>query len=55
MIIKEIHHSKKFIKEFKKLPKVISDLVVKKEEMFKENPLHPSLRLHELHGKLKGF
>jgi addiction module RelE/StbE family toxin len=55
MIVKEIHYSIKFIKEIKKLPKEIFDLAVKKEEIFRINPIHPSLRLHELHGKFKGI
>lgn len=55
MIVKEIHYSKKFIKEFKKLPKEFIDLAIKKEKIFNDNPLHPSLRLHELHGKFKGI
>jgi addiction module RelE/StbE family toxin len=55
MIIREIHYSKKFIKEIKKLSKEIFDLAIKKEEIFRINPLHPSLRLHELHGKFKGI
>ncbi len=55
MIVKEIHYSKKFVKEIKKLPKEVFILAVNKEEIFKNNPLHPSLRLHELHGKFKGI
>jgi addiction module RelE/StbE family toxin len=55
MIVKEIHYSKKFIKEIRKLSKEILDLAIKKEEIFRINPLHPSLRLHELHGKFKGI
>jgi addiction module RelE/StbE family toxin len=55
MIIKEIYYSKKFIKGAKKLPKEIIDIAVKKEEIFRNNPLHSSLRLHELHGKFKGI
>lgn len=55
MIIKEIHYSKKFIKELKNLPQYIVDLAIKKETIFRDNPLHPSLRLHELHGKFKGI
>ncbi len=55
MIIKEIHHSKRYIREFKKLPKFISEIAVEKEEIFKKNPLHPSLRLHGLQGDLKGL
>lgn len=55
MIIKELYYSKKFVKELKALPKEIIKLAVKKEVIFKGNPLHPSLRLHELHGKFRGI
>jgi len=55
MIVKEIHYSGKFIKEIKKLSQEIIALAIKKEEIFRMNPLHPSLRLHELHGKFKGI
>ncbi len=55
MIVEKIYYSKKFSKRLKKLPKNIIDLAFKKEEMFRENSLHPSLRLHELHGNLKGL
>lgn len=55
MIVKKIQYSNKFIKELKRLPKEIIDLAIKKEKIFKINPLHPSLRLHELHGKFKGI
>lgn len=54
MIIQNIYYSKKFIKKFKKLPKNIIDIAITKEKILKNNPLHPSLRLHELHGKFKG-
>lgn len=55
MIIKKIHYSKRFAKDLKGLPKQIIALAVKKEVVFKKNPLHPSLRLHELHGKFQGI
>ena len=55
MIVKNIYYSKKFVKELKYLPKEIIDLAIKKEKVFKENPLHSSLRLHELHGKFEGI
>jgi addiction module RelE/StbE family toxin len=55
MIVKELYYSKKFVKELKKLPEAIIKLAVKKEAVFKNNPLHPSLRLHELHGKFRGI
>ena len=55
MIIKNIYYSKKFIKELKKMPKEMTTLAIKKEKIFRKNPLHSSLRLHELHGKFKGI
>lgn len=55
MIVKEIYYSKKFIKELKKLPKEIIRLVIKKENIFRGNPIHSSLRLHELHGEFNGI
>jgi len=54
MIIKNIYYSQKFVKELKFLPKQIVKLAIKKEKIFKDNLLHPSLRLHELHGKFRG-
>jgi len=55
MIVKNIFYSKKFAKELKRLPKEIIELAIKKEKIFRENPLHSSLRLHQLHGKFEGI
>jgi len=55
MIVKAILYYSKFINELRKLPKALLALAVKKEKSFKDNPLHPSLRLHALQGKLKGL
>jgi len=55
MIIREIHYSRKFVKQIKKLPKEIVILAIEKEKVFRNNPLHSSLRLHELHGKFRGI
>ena len=55
MIVKNLYYSKSFVKELKKLPEEIIKLAVKKESIFRNNPLHPSLRLHELHGKFRGI
>ena len=55
MIIREIYYSRKFVKKLKKLPNQIIEFAIKKEEIFRKNPLHSSLRLHELHGKLKNL
>ncbi|MBI3232204.1 MAG: type II toxin-antitoxin system mRNA interferase toxin, RelE/StbE family [Candidatus Doudnabacteria bacterium] len=55
MQIKSILYSSDFINQLKKLPENIKKLAVKKEALFKKNPLHPSLRLHGLKGKLSGL
>jgi addiction module RelE/StbE family toxin len=55
MIVKNIFYSKKFVKELRYFPEEIIHLAIKKEKIFRENPLHSSLRLHELHGKFEGI
>jgi len=55
MIVKNIEYSRNFCKDLKKIPQDIKEKLIKTEKIFKENPLHPSLRLHRLHGKLKEF
>ncbi|MEK7623141.1 MAG: plasmid stabilization protein, partial [Patescibacteria group bacterium] len=49
-----IHYSTRFQKELERLPYDIRELAINKEIIFKKNPYHPSLRLHQLHGKLIG-
>ncbi len=55
MIVKQIFYSSDFVKQFRKLSDPIQQLAIKKEQIFKNNPLHPSLRLHGLKGHLKGL
>lgn len=55
MIVKEILYSSKFVAELKKLPRELLTLAIQKEKFFRKNPLHPSLRLHALQGKLRGL
>jgi len=55
MNVTEIEYSSNFRKELKKLSKEIVSIAAKKEQLFKHDPLHSSLRLHELHGRLKGL
>ncbi|MFA5127453.1 MAG: type II toxin-antitoxin system RelE/ParE family toxin [Patescibacteria group bacterium] len=55
MNIARILYSSKFVAELKKLPPELIALAAKKENIFKSNPLHPSLRLHGLQGKLDGL
>ena len=52
MNIKDVYYSQKFSKQFLKLPTFIQEKVAIKERIFKVNPLHNSLRLHQLHGVL---
>ena len=53
MIIQEIHYSKEFLENFKKMPKNIQEKAIENLEKLKENPFYPSLRLHSLKGKLE--
>jgi mRNA-degrading endonuclease YafQ of YafQ-DinJ toxin-antitoxin module len=53
MYIKEIKVSPLFEKHYKKLPKKIKEKAKEKEKIFRENPFHPLLKTHKLHGKDK--
>ena len=55
MIVKNIFYSDDFEVRLNKLPKHIQKISERKIEIFKQNPLHPSLRVHMLREKLKGF
>ncbi|MEK7103187.1 MAG: type II toxin-antitoxin system mRNA interferase toxin, RelE/StbE family [Patescibacteria group bacterium] len=55
MIVVSILSTKDFQKEFRGLPDQIKHLAIEKEQLFRDNPLHPSLRLHPLKGKLDGL
>lgn len=54
MIVKIIRYSRRFEKAAKALPQGILVLADEKIVLFRQNPLHPSLRLHQLHGMLLG-
>ena len=55
MIVNKIFYSSSYLKAVKKLPPLILALAQNKESLFRDNPLHPSLRLHQLHGPLKNL
>jgi mRNA-degrading endonuclease YafQ of YafQ-DinJ toxin-antitoxin module len=55
MVLKNIFYSDDFEKQFLNLPKEIQVISIKKEKIFRQNPIHPSLRLHSLKGKLSGL
>lgn len=50
MIVNNIKYSQKFLKSFEKLDESIKLKSIKQLEMLKQNPFHPSLRLHKLSG-----
>ena len=55
MLVKQILYHPDFIKDLKRLDHFVQLQAVKTEELFRDNPLHPSVRLHPLKGKLKGL
>ncbi|MBI2634886.1 type II toxin-antitoxin system mRNA interferase toxin, RelE/StbE family [Candidatus Peregrinibacteria bacterium] len=55
MKINEIHYNEDFEEQFLNLPKNIQKKACKTEGLFRQNPFHPSLRLHKLKGKLDGL
>jgi len=55
MQVHRILYEAPFQKQFRKLPLPIQQRAVKTEKLFRINPFHPSLRLHELKGKLEGL
>lgn len=44
-----------FIKAYKKLDPLLQMRARRIEKQFRENPLHPSLRLHRLKGNLQDY
>ncbi len=55
MVVKKILYHPKFLSDLQQLPPGTLERVEKVEALFKSNPLHPSVRLHPLKGKLKGL
>lgn len=51
----KILYSKKFARNYQKLPKNIKLLAEKKEKVFRHNPQSSKLKTHQLKGKLKGL
>lgn len=50
-----ILYVEKFKREYRKLPKDIQEFAEKKERLFRKDPFNPQLKIHKLHGVLKGF
>lgn len=53
MRVKEIRIYQQFEKSYKKLSQKVKAGAAIKEKIFKENPFHPTLKTHKLHGKEK--
>jgi addiction module RelE/StbE family toxin len=51
----KIEYSPKFVKQFKKLPKEAQKNALVCERIFRENPFHPKLKTHKLHGTMKEY
>jgi len=49
-----VETSNRFEKRYKKLPKKLREAAKQKEVLFRENPYHPSLETHKLHGRDAG-
>jgi addiction module RelE/StbE family toxin len=54
MNVRVIRYHPDFIADLKKLDPSIQQRAIKTEFLFRSNPLHPSIRLHPLKGKLAG-
>jgi addiction module RelE/StbE family toxin len=52
MIIKR---TKTFLKSFKKCPRKIQEKVILRIDLFADDPTHPILNVHKLHGELDGI
>ncbi len=50
----KVIYTKKFISEYKKLPRTIRFLLIEKEKIFKKDSFDPRLKTHKLTGKLSG-
>lgn len=55
MTIARIEASKQFRKRAEKLSPPLQQKLKKALLLFRSNPLHPSLRLHQLSGKWEGY
>lgn len=51
----KIIYSPRFVKDYKKLPLKVKLQAEKKEEIFRKDPFHTSLKTHKLKGQLEEF
>lgn len=51
----EIAYSSKFIRQYKRLSGDVKELLIKKEDLFRDDPFDERLKLHKLHGRFAGL
>lgn len=51
----QIRYKPSFVREYRRLPEALRAEVREKIALFEEDPDHPSLKLHKLKGRLRGF
>ena len=51
----EIYLTSKFERAYKRLPKQVKEKAKRREKLFRQNPFHPILKTHPLHGKYKDY
>ncbi len=51
----EIHHTSSFRKSLRKLSQDMNDRFTEREDMFRADPFHASLKTHMLRGAMKGL
>ena len=52
MKIHDIYYSPEFLKQWRKIPRNIQNKAKEKEQLFREDCFHPSLKTHKLKGTL---
>ena len=55
MRIKRIRYTSKFERNFKNLPRNVQKKSFKIEQIFRQDPFHPSLKTHRLKGPMREF
>lgn len=55
MRVTNIYYSNDFIRQVTRLPVNIRKKAIIQERLFRQNPFHPSLRVHNLKGKMQGL
>ena len=54
-IISKVHVSSDFKKSFKKIPKIIQDLAIRRDQWFRDDAFDARLKTHKLKGTLEGY